>query len=174
MSGRTALGYVLDDNGKLVDAFIQATMGSDPAPTPVELGIVAIVKENRELRADNAAIEEKMRLHAGDCCSLNNEAMMFKDHWDTAEEENSTLRADLKARDEEIERLRKALERIRVWSKAYPLDIFPKPDLKKAHKVLKAAGMTLDAISADTMRHVLEGIKDIIEQALKAPAASGG
>ena len=37
---------------------------------------------------------------------------------------------------------------------------------KKARKILKVAGMTLDAISADAMRHVLSGIKDIVEQAL--------
>ena len=60
-----------------------------------------------------------------------------------------------------------ALVRIDNWSKAYPRDIFLKPDLKRAAKVLKAAGMTLDAISADAMRHVLDGVKDITEQALK-------
>ena len=60
-----------------------------------------------------------------------------------------------------------ALERIQVWSKAYPLSIFPKPDFKKAAKVLKAAGMNLDEISADNMRHVLDGIKDIVDSALK-------
>ena len=52
MAGRTALRYVLDDDGKLVDAFIQAPMGSDPAPTAVEIEIVRIVKENRELKAE--------------------------------------------------------------------------------------------------------------------------
>jgi len=48
-----------------------------------------------QLEAENAVIKEKMRLHAGDCCSLNNEAMMFKDHWDEAEERNSKLQAEL-------------------------------------------------------------------------------
>lgn len=75
-------------------------------------------------------------------------------------EERDGLRA-------ENERLKDLFERIQTWANAYPLTVFPKPDLKKAHKVLKAAGMTLDAISADAMRHVLEGIKDIVEQALK-------
>ena len=64
-------------------------------------------------------------------------------------------------------KLTKALMRIDTWSKAYPLDIFPTPDLKAAAKVLKAAGMTLDAITADNMRHVLDGIKDIVSEALK-------
>ena len=65
------------------------------------------------------------------------------------------------------ERYEAALLRIQNWAKAYPVKAFPKPDLKKAHEVLKAAGMTLDSISADSMRHVLDGIKDIVEQALK-------
>jgi len=66
-----------------------------------------------------------------------------------------------------IKKLEAALVRIDNWAKAYPLIAFPKPDLKEAAKVLKAAGMTLDAISADNMRHVLNGVKDIVEQALK-------
>lgn len=65
------------------------------------------------------------------------------------------------------EKLREALECIQNWAQAYPLDIFPKPDLKKAHKVLKAADMMLDAISANNMRHVLDGVKNIVGQALK-------
>jgi hypothetical protein len=40
------------------------------------------------------------------------------------------------------------------WLDAYPLTMFPEPDLKRAAEVLKAAGMTLDSISASNMRHV--------------------
>ena len=65
------------------------------------------------------------------------------------------------------EKLIAALQRIDTWAKAYPLDVFERPDLKKAHKILKAADMTLDAISADAMRHVLDGLKDIVSDALK-------
>ena len=64
-------------------------------------------------------------------------------------------------------KLQEALERIKTWSEAYPLKAFPKPDLKKAREVLEAAGMTLDSISADAMRHVINGVKNIVEQALK-------
>jgi len=52
------------------------------------------------------------------------------------------------------------MTRFNDWIKAYPLDIFPEPDFKKAHKVLKEHGMTLDAISASNMRHVLNGLKE--------------
>ena len=67
----------------------------------------------------------------------------------------------------ENEKLRIALERIQTWSEAYPLTAFPKPDLKKAHVVLKEAGMTLDAISADAMRHVINGVKNIVTEVLQ-------
>jgi hypothetical protein len=66
----------------------------------------------------------------------------------------------------EIERLRDALERIVQWSEAYPLDIFPEPDFAKAQEVLTANGMTLDAISASCMRHVVEGVGKIAREAL--------
>jgi hypothetical protein len=65
-----------------------------------------------------------------------------------------------------LEALEDALYDIKQWCQAYPLDIFPEPDLKKAHEVLKANGMTLDSISAHAMRHVLKGIIKIIEEKL--------
>ena len=73
----------------------------------------------------------------------------------------------IKELQEENEKLRNVLRRIDTWAKAYPLKVFPKPDLKKAHEVLKAAGMTLDAISADNMRHVLDQIKEMVSEVLK-------
>ena len=64
-------------------------------------------------------------------------------------------------------RYEEALERIVQWADAYPLDIFPEPDLKRAHAVLTAAGMSLDSISASCMRHVIEGVGKIAKEALK-------
>ncbi len=66
----------------------------------------------------------------------------------------------------ENEKLKEVLSRIDTWAKAYPLEAFPKPDLKKAHEVLTAAGMTLDSISADNMRHVLDNIKEMVSEVL--------
>jgi hypothetical protein len=62
--------------------------------------------------------------------------------------------------------LREALEEIIQWSKAYPLTVFPEPDLEKAHALLKAGGMTLDAISASNMRHVITQAGEIALRAL--------
>lgn len=75
------------------------------------------------------------------------------------EQENAGLR-------QQVERLEDALTQIVEWSKAYPLDVFPEPDFKKAAEVLKANGMTLDAISASNMRHVVEGVGSIAKAAL--------
>ena len=60
------------------------------------------------------------------------------------------------------EELSDKLEQISRWCRAYPLDIFPEPDLKKAAQVLKDNGITLASVSAYAMRHVLLGIQDII------------
>lgn len=76
------------------------------------------------------------------------------------QDENKWLR-------ERIEELEDALTRIDTWAKAYPLEAFPEPDFRKAAQVLKAAGMSLDAISASNMRHVINGVKDIAKQALE-------
>lgn len=67
---------------------------------------------------------------------------------------------------EENYRMREALEKIATWQQAYPLDIFPEPDLKRAHQVLKSFGMGIDGISASNMRHVLMGIKNIVDAGL--------
>jgi len=61
-----------------------------------------------------------------------------------------------------------ALREIADWARAYPLEAFPKPDLEKAHKVLRENGMTLDAISAHVARHVVERVGKIAQEALEA------
>ena len=55
------------------------------------------------------------------------------------------------------------LHQIRNWCDAYPLEVFPEPDFKKARRLLEAGGMTIDAISASNMRHVLRGVRRIID-----------
>lgn len=65
-----------------------------------------------------------------------------------------------------IDGLEDALNRIVQWSEAYPIDIFPEPDLEKARSLLEAGGITLDAVSAHCMRHVVEGVGKIAREAL--------
>lgn len=77
--------------------------------------------------------------------------------------------ADTQALYDRIEQLADAMRLIQQWSEAYPLDVFPEPDLKQAHAVLKEHGMTLDAISAHVMRHALRGVGRIAAEALTMP-----
>jgi hypothetical protein len=51
-------------------------------------------------------------------------------------------------------------EWVEEWAKAYPLDVFPEPDFKRAYEILKAAGISLDCISAANMRHVITRVRD--------------
>lgn len=68
--------------------------------------------------------------------------------------------------DDKLDRYEYALQQIDQWIDAYPLKIFPEPDLKKARSLLEAGGMTLDAVSASNMRHVLKGLRGIVDGAL--------
>lgn len=68
-----------------------------------------------------------------------------------------------------IDAMHEALTRIAQWADAYPSTIFHVPtpgELKKAHEVLKAHGMTIDALSAYSMRHALMGVGDIAKGVL--------
>jgi hypothetical protein len=65
------------------------------------------------------------------------------------------------------EKFENALRQIVAWSEAYPLSVFPEPDLNKAQVLLRAGGMSLDGISAHAMRHVVEGVGKIAREALE-------
>jgi hypothetical protein len=67
---------------------------------------------------------------------------------------------------DENERLREALEQIESWCNAYPIAVFAEPDLKKATQLLRSGGITLDAVSASAMRHVLDWVRGIVREAL--------
>lgn len=73
---------------------------------------------------------------------------------------------------ERINDLEEALQKIVQWSEAYPNDIFPEPDWERARKLLEAGGITMDAVSAHCMRHVIEGVGKIARSAL-SPADRG-
>lgn len=59
-------------------------------------------------------------------------------------------------------------EQIKGWCEAYPIAVFPEPDFGKAHKVLKENGMTLGAISASNMKHVITQVQKMIDAAIRA------
>ena len=121
-----------------------------------------VYDENARLKAEFAILKDEYTCEECEECFVDketgiNEPSICMSCWNAMV---TKLRA-------EIDKKEDALTRIDTWAKAYPLDIFPKPDLKRAAEVLKASGMTLDSISADNMRHVLDDIKDIVSEALK-------
>ena len=65
--------------------------------------------------------------------------------------------------------MEEALKTIVSWSEAYPLSIFPEPDLFKAQILLEKGDIALDAVSASAMRHVINGVADIARNALSPP-----
>ncbi|WP_157790574.1 hypothetical protein [Bradyrhizobium japonicum] len=68
---------------------------------------------------------------------------------------------------ERCEAMEDGLQSIVQWSEAYPLSVFPEPDLKKARASLEAAGISLDSISAHCMRHVIMSVGEIARRALR-------
>jgi hypothetical protein len=100
------------------------------------------------------------------------DAKAFQEWLDNAERICDLYNASLSPAANAEER-KDALARIKQWSEAYPLEVFPEPDFKKANELLKAGGMTLDAISAANMRHVLSGIVGIVDAALATQGEKG-
>ena len=74
--------------------------------------------------------------------------------------------------EERLDKLQSALKTIEAWSRAYPLEVFPEPDFKRAAELLSAGGMTLDAISASAMRHVVKHVGEIARTALTEEVAA--
>ena len=79
------------------------------------------------------------------------------------------LRAENERLDAQNDRYARAMHQIETWAEAYPLAVFPEPDFVKAHEALKSVGLTLDAVSASAMRHVITKVREIARAALKEP-----
>jgi hypothetical protein len=79
-------------------------------------------------------------------------------------------RARLAEAERLIDRQHDALTQIIRWSEAYPLDVFPEPDFKAVNLALKAAGLSLDQVSASNMRHVISRVGEIARAADSAEA----
>lgn len=54
-------------------------------------------------------------------------------------------------------------DKISSWAEAYPLEVFPEPDFKAVRAALESAGLSLDQVSAANMRHVITGVRKIVE-----------
>lgn len=67
-----------------------------------------------------------------------------------------------------LDRMESALDQIQAWASAYPIGMFPEPNWAASAKVLKDAGLSLDAISAANMRHVITRVQEIADNAMRA------
>jgi len=81
-------------------------------------------------------------------------------------QENINLNNNEDFLDDRIAKLEDALQQIKQWGEAYPLEVFPEPDFAKARDLLKAGGQELSAISAYNMRHVVTRVSEIVRKAL--------
>jgi hypothetical protein len=71
-------------------------------------------------------------------------------------------------------RLEDALNEIMHWALAYPVTVFPEPDMEKARVALEPTGITMDALYGTWARHLLKGVGEIaVESILKARAEGG-
>lgn len=81
---------------------------------------------------------------------------------DTALTANITLREQQRASNERIVELEELLHRIADWCAAYPLEVFPEPNLQADKELLGDAEFT--RLNVHSMRHVVEGIAKIAKQ----------
>lgn len=59
-----------------------------------------------------------------------------------------------------------ALTQVDEWANAYPVSVFPEPDMKACAAALAAAGQSSDALHASWARHILSGVALIAARAL--------
>lgn len=88
--------------------------------------------------------------------------------WIAARAEGAKEIADLKA---QVEGLESALDQIRSWCRAYPLAIFTEPDWNEVRE--KLGDILLTRVSGSNMRHVVDGVQKIIDEAIAQEKQNG-
>lgn len=93
-------------------------------------------------------------------------------------DENKRLGTELAKANDQAERFERgwylrgdALERLRSWADAYPLEVFPemlRQDWQRANEVLAQAGLNMSRMSVSNMRHVISGVRKLVDEGLKA------
>jgi hypothetical protein len=93
------------------------------------------------------------------CCELVIAESLSTGH---AETHSQLMMEVLEQLNEQRAKHDEMVNRMENWLQAYPLDIFPEPNMELVRECLKEGGHTLDAVSASNMRHVLNGLAGII------------
>ena len=81
-------------------------------------------------------------------------------------------RAIKKRLEAQVAALEAQLTRIKEWCNAYPLEQFPEPDMQRF--LIALGPQLLSELSAHNYRHVLNGIKAIIEGVSTGDAGTNG
>lgn len=93
------------------------------------------------------------------CCELVIAESLSTGH---AETHSQLMLEVLEQYNELLAKHQEMTHRLESWLEAYPLEIFPEPNMSLVRECLKEGGHTLDAVSASNMRHVLNGVAGII------------
>jgi hypothetical protein len=89
---------------------------------------------------------------------INFYGSMYQNHFSTEQPDPKGMWA----KREDVEDLLATLQLIRDWCDAYPLEVFPEPDMADVRR--KLGDSDLSRLSAHNFRHVLNGIKRIIDE----------
>lgn len=90
-------------------------------------------------------------------------ATLRASEWDALSELRTRAESSSESLVAERDDLAEKVRRISQWADAYPLKVFPEPDFNEARQALEAHGISLDAVSASNMRHVITGVKRILD-----------
>lgn len=82
------------------------------------------------------------------------------------EEDSASLMSEIEALRDDISDLESKLARIASWCNAYPVEVFvpiTQDERDTANKALRAVDVTPDRLHASWARHILDGIRKIID-----------
>ena len=113
-----------------------------------------VERTNSQMAAENVLKEVRQTLGVPEGASLI----------DHAKKQQARI-TELEEFIETIDHQYEAMQQIKAWCEAYPVDIFTPPDWVEAKE--KLGPELLSRVSADNMRHVVDGIRNIITQCEK-------
>lgn len=85
--------------------------------------------------------------------------------WDYPAQVVRDVEAYKNTHQELVEKINDTIREFKQWrDEAYPLDIFPEPDMKQVQGVLEFAHIRLDSVSAHMLRHVVKNAVEKLEK----------
>ena len=120
-----------------------------------------VERTNSQMAAENVLKEIRQILGVPEGASLIVRGRRLIEHVKKQQARITELEEFIETIDHQYE----AMQQIRAWCEAYPVDIFTPPDWVEAKE--KLGSELLTRVSADNMRHVVDGIRNIITQCEK-------